>query len=73
MNTVLKTFRLPADTVQFLETKAKEKRISQTEVVLESLRNMMTFGRQWEEGLKTMAQNEGYKKEQIGLAEEIYE
>jgi hypothetical protein len=73
MNTVLKTFRLPADTVQFLETKAKEKRISQTEVVLESLRNMMAFGRQWEEGLKAMAGDEGYKKEQIELAEELYE
>jgi hypothetical protein len=34
---------------------------------------MMAFGRQWEEGLKAMAGDEGYKKEQIELAEELYE
>jgi len=73
MNTVLKTFRLPADTVQFLENTAMEKQVSQTEVVLESLRKMMAFGQQWEDGLKTMAQDKDYKKEQIGLAEEHYE
>ena len=73
MNTILKTFRLPIDAVQFLESTAMEKQVSQTEVILESLRKMMAFGQQWEDGLKTMAQDKDYKKEQIALAEENYE
>ena len=73
MNTILKTFRLPADAVQFLENTAMEKHVSQTEVILESLRKMMAFGQQWEDGLKTMARDKTYKKEQLELAEEHYE
>ena len=65
MQTVLKTFRLPVDCAQFLEDSAKEKQTTQTEILLKSLEKMMTFRQQWEEGLKILAQNEDYKKEQI--------
>lgn len=73
MQTILKTFRLPADYVRFLEDSAKEKQISQTEVVLESLQKLMESQDQWQQDLKIMAEDLDYKEEQIALAEEHYE
>lgn len=73
MQTVLKTFRLPASQIQFIEDCAEKKNISQTEVVIKSLQKMMQSQDQWANDLKILAEDQEYKKEQINLAEEHYE
>jgi predicted transcriptional regulator len=73
MQTILKTFRLPAECAQFLEKEADKSDISQTEIVVESLKKMMEHQNQWQNDLKSLSEDELYKKEQIDLAEENYE
>ena len=73
MQTILKTFRLPFSHVQFIEDCAEKKNMSQTDVVLESLNNMMKSQNQWQEDLRVVAEDQEYRNEQINLAEENYE
>lgn len=73
MQNILKTFRLPASHVQFIEDCAERNNISQTEVIIESLQQMMESQGQWEDDLSALAKDQEYRKEQIKLAEEHYE
>lgn len=73
MQSILKTFRLPGFYAQFLEEKANEKNVSQTEIVLESLQKMMSSEDQWQRDLNALTKDKEYQKEQINLAEEYYE
>ncbi len=70
---MLKSFRLPVDLVQFIERKAKEADMPQSQVVIEALKKRMDFQEQWRESLMIMATDEEYRKEQLEMAEENYE
>lgn len=73
MQSILKTFRLPISYAQFLEESASEKNISQTEVILKSLSNLMKHKNRWQQDLSALTEDKEYRKEQIDLAEEYYE
>lgn len=73
MQTILKTFRLPAECARFLEKEADKSDVSQTDIVVESLKKMMENQNQWQDDLKSLSEDKLYKKEQIDLAEEQYE
>ena len=73
MKTLLKSFRLPLDCVEFIEAEAAQANESQSQVITKSIRQLMNFEAQWARDLQKMAEDEAYRKEQIELAEEIYE
>ena len=70
---MLKSFRLPVDCVEFIERKAKEADMPQSQVVIEALKKRMDFQEKWRESLMIMATDEEYRKEQLEMAEENYE
>lgn len=73
MQTILKSFRLPADCAEFIERKAKEEEVPQSQVVVDALKSKMDFWAQWQRDLQVMAEDEEYRKEQLELAEENYD
>lgn len=73
MSTILKTFRLPKDCVEFLEKESIEKDISQSKMVADFIKNLMDFEAQWQRDLLRMTQDEEYRKEQLEMAEENYD
>lgn len=75
MQTILKTFRLPKDCVDFLEKEAEALATSQSKIVIDSLKKKMRsdFEAQWKAALKIMAEDKEYQKEQVEMAEENYD
>ena len=71
MSTILKSYRLPADVIDFLNKRAKGK--SQAKVLEKIVREEMDQEKQWANDLKLMTQDSEYQQEQINLAEEDYE
>lgn len=70
---MLKSFRLPLDCADFIERKAQEAEVSESQIVADALRQKMDFQTQWREALMIMATDEEYQKEQLEMAEENYE
>lgn len=73
MKTVLKSFRLPLDCVEFIERKSKEENVPQAQIVTNALKKGMDFQSEWQAALEFLNKDEKYKNEQLEMAEENYE
>ena len=69
--TVLKTFRLPIDVAQEIETEAKKNNISQAQYVVTVVveNRFLKLKKTFDEDVKRMETDTAYQKEQIDLAE----
>lgn len=71
--TILKSFRIEEELIQFLEKRAKELGVSQANVIEQALFELMEDGEQWESDLRLIANDKEYLKEQVEMAEELIE
>ncbi len=71
--TILKSFRIEEELIRFLERNAKERGVSQATIIEEALAELMEEAKQWERDLETIANDEEYQKEQLEMAEELFE
>jgi hypothetical protein len=73
MQSVLKTFRIPAEIARFLEDRSIAEARSQTDVLIEALESAMGSKDQWNDDLARLSMDTDYLEEQIAMAEEHYE
>ncbi|GEM_PF-5846558 len=72
--TVIKSFRLPVILVKKIKDLAKEKSVSQAEVLKKVIHayEFARFEEQYQSDLERMANDEKYQQEQVDLANENY-
>ncbi len=71
--TILKSFRIEEKLIRFLEQQAKELGVSQGTIIEQALSELMEEAEQWENDLSLIANDKEYRKEQVELAEELFE
>ena len=71
--TILKSFRIEENLIRFLEQRAKELGVSQGAIIQQAISEMMEETEQWENDLDLIANDKEYQKEQVELAEELFE
>ncbi len=62
VQTILRTYRLPADLAGYLKARAEERETSETTVLVEALRKILEKEDQWQKDLAAMASDADYQK-----------